>query len=342
MTRKIGRREVMARLARLAMGTAAVSPVFPLGRALEALALPGPKPSPASGPSRAVVALGRREGICPTVGGPLDLRPMREALGATVARAAGEATPVAAFRKLFTPRDVVGIKVNCIAGRGLSSRPEVALQLAAWLQEAGIRPERIVIWDRTERELKSAGFVLGSSSGPRVVGTNGDWEEKVREWGPSGSRFARLLVDDVTAVINLAVLKDHGLAGVSFGMKNWYGVIHNPNKLHAEGCNPFVPHLTATPLLREKHRLTVIDGTVGQCHGGPGYAPSHAWPYQGYLASTDIVAADAAGWKVIEARRREIGMTSLAAEGREPAYIAVAARLGLGVADLAKIEVPSV
>ena len=338
MTRRIGRREAVVKLAAAA---AAVSPLA-LGRALEALAFPGPHPSPGSGPSRAVVASGRREGICPTVGGPLDPRAMREALGASVARAAGEATPTAAFRKLFSPRDVVGIKVNCIAGRGLSSRPEVALQLAGWLQEAGVRPERIVIWDRTERELKAAGFVLGASSGPRVLGTNGDWDEKVREWGPSGSRFARLLVDDVTAVINLAVLKDHGLAGVSFGMKNWYGVIHNPNKLHAEGCQPFVPHLAGAPLLREKHRLTVVDGTVGQCHGGPGYAPSHAWPHQGYLASTDIVAADAAAWKVIEGRRREVGLKPLAAEGREPAYIAAAARLGVGVADPAKIEVASV
>ena len=47
----------------------------------------------------------------------------------------------------------MGIKVNCIAGRGMSSRPEVALQLAQWLQLAGVAAERIVIWDRTDREL---------------------------------------------------------------------------------------------------------------------------------------------------------------------------------------------
>jgi uncharacterized protein (DUF362 family) len=266
---------------------------------------------------------------------------LRDALGAAVARAAGEATVIAGLRKLFRPSDVVGIKVNCLAGRGLSSRPEVALQLASFLQLAGIPPGRIVIWDRTGRELRSAGFVTGAA-GPRVVGTDGDYEGQIREWGPSGSRFARLLTEDLTALIDLAVMKDHGLAGVSLGMKNWYGVIHNPNKLHEDGCNPFVPHLSAFPLIREKLRLTVIDGTTAQCHGGPGVSPAWAFAYQGFLASTDIVAADAVGWRTLEARRKELGLKTYAAEGREPRYILDAQRMGLGVADAARIEVAAV
>jgi hypothetical protein len=63
-----------------------------------------------------------------------------------------------------------------------------------------------------------------------------------------------------------------------------------------------------------------------------------AWPYGGFLASTDPVAVDAVARQVLEARRREVGLPPLAAEGREPAHIAAAARLGLGVADLARIE----
>ena len=122
-------------------------------------------------------------------------------------------------------------------------------------------------------------------------------------------------------------------------MKNLYGVVHNPNKLHAEGCTPFVPHLAACPLVRDKLRLTVVDGTTGQCHGGPGYAPAWSWPYQGFLASTDPVALDAVGWGVIEERRKEKGLPTLASEGREPRYIAAAAKLGLGVADEKRIDV---
>jgi len=323
-----GRRRTLAGLA----ATAAT----PLVSAAEAF-LPGPAPAPRSAPSRAVVAVGRRPGLL-TASGALDPKLLEAALGAAVARAAGEATPVAAMRKLFKPRDVVGIKVNCLGGRGVSTRPEVALQLAAFLQAAGVAADRIYVWDRTDRELRSAGYTIGAGPGVRVFGTNEDYDERLVEWGPSASRFDRRLANELTAVISCTHLKDHGLAGASLTMKNWYGAIHNPNKLHDDGCAPYVPHLVACPVIHDKLRLNVLDGAVAQCHGGPGRAPRWAWPYGGFLASTDPVAVDAVARDVLETRRKEVGLPPLAAEGREPRYIADAARLGLGVADLERIE----
>lgn len=328
MTVDRGRRRTLAGLA----ATAAT----PLVSAAEAF-LPGPAPAPRSAPSRAVVAVGRRPGLL-TASGALDPKLLEAALGAAVARAAGEATPVAAMRKLFKPRDVVGIKVNCLGGRGVSTRPEVALQLAAFLQAAGVAADRIYVWDRTDRELRSAGYTIGAGPGVRVFGTNEDYDERLVEWGPSASRFDRRLANELTAVISCTHLKDHGLAGASLTMKNWYGAIHNPNKLHDDGCAPYVPHLVACPVIHDKLRLNVLDGAVAQCHGGPGRAPRWAWPYGGFLASTDPVAVDAVARDVLETRRKEVGLPPLAAEGREPRYIADAARLGLGVADLERIE----
>jgi uncharacterized protein (DUF362 family) len=147
-----------------------------------------------------------------------------------------------------------------------------------------------------------------------------------------------VLANDLTALISCAVLKDHGLAGVSLTMKNWYGVVHNPNKLHDENCAPFVAHLSASPLIRPRLQLNVVDGSLAQCHGGPGRSPRWAWPFEGFLASTDPVAIDAVGRAILEARRREVGLPAFAAEGREASYIEGAARLGLGSADLARIE----
>jgi uncharacterized protein (DUF362 family) len=323
-----GRRRTLAALA--------ASVAAPLAGAAEPF-LPGPAPAPRSAPSRAVVAVGRRPGLV-TPSGALDAKLLETALGAAVARAAGEATPVAAMRKLFRPDDVVGIKVNCLGGRGVSTRPEVALQLAAFLQAAGVAADRIYVWDRTDRELRAAGYAISRGAGVRVFGTNEDYDERLVEWGPSASRFDRVLANDLTAVVSCTHLKDHGLAGASLTMKNWYGAVHNPNKLHDDGCTPFVPHLVACPLIRDKLRLNVLDGSVAQCHGGPGRAPRWAWPFGGFLASTDPVAADAVAREVLEARRKEVGLPTLAAEGREPRYIAGAARLGLGVADPGRIE----
>jgi uncharacterized protein (DUF362 family) len=242
------------------------------------------------------------------------------------------------MRKLFKPTDVVGIKVNCLGGRGVSTRPEVALQLAAFLQAAGVAPDRIYVWDRTDRELRAAGYALSSGPGVRVLGTNEDFDGRLVEWGPSASLFDRVLARELTALVSCTALKDHGLAGASLTMKNWYGVVHNPNKLHDDNCAPYVPRLVACPIIHDKLRLNVVDGAVAQCHGGPGRAPRWAWPYGGFLASTDPVAVDAVGREVLEARRRDVGLPPLAAEGREARHILEAARLGLGMADLRRIE----
>jgi uncharacterized protein (DUF362 family) len=261
-------------------------------------------------------------------------------LGPAVARAGGAKDPVAAMRRLFRPTDVVGLKLNCLAGRGLSPHPGLVGRLTRWLQEAGVPARNIVIWDRSDRELTRAGYrIVRQGSGVRCLGTNNDYDWTPREWGPGGSCFARLLVDDLTALINVGVLKDHDLAGVSAGMKNWYGVIHNPNKHHDNGCHPYVAHLAAAPLIHDRLRLTVIDATTAQCHGGPARNPRWTWPYQGVLASTDPVAVDAVGWHMLEARRREVGLPTLTDEGREPRWITTAADLGLGRAASEAIKV---
>jgi uncharacterized protein (DUF362 family) len=327
-TPAVGRRRAIATIA---AGAAAVSPLAQAA----ALFLPGPAPGAKSAPSRSLVAIGRRSGLV-TAAGALEGKLLESGLGAAVARAAGEKTPVAAMRRLFKSNDIVGIKVNTLGGRGVSTRPEVALQLAAWLQAAGVPADHISIWDRSDRELRSAGYTL-SQSGVRVFGTNDAWGDLV-DWGPSASRFARLIEQDLTAVISCAILKDHYLAGVTLSMKNWYGVVHNPNKMHEDGCNPFVAPLSAHKVIRGKLRLNVVDGALGQANGGPSRVPRFAWPFSGFLASTDPVATDAVGWRLLEARRKEIGLPTLAAERREPRYIAEAAKLGLGVADPARIE----
>ncbi len=147
-----------------------------------------------------------------------------------------------------------------------------------------------------------------------------------------------MIEQDLTAVISCAMFKDHYLAGVTLSMKNWFGVVHNPNKMHDDGCNPYVAPLSAQKVIRGKLRLNVVDGSFGQCNGGPSRVPRWAWPFSGFLASTDPVAIDTIGWRLIEARRQEVGLPTLAAEHREPRYIAAAAKLGLGVADPARIE----
>src|SRR5512136_1873903 len=62
----------------------------------------------------------------------------------------------AAAASLFRPDDRVGIKINTIGGRAISTRPEVALSLAGWLAGNGLAENNLFIWDRTTRELREA------------------------------------------------------------------------------------------------------------------------------------------------------------------------------------------
>lgn len=247
-----------------------------------------------------------------------------------------------AVAALFRPADRVGIKVNTIGGRAISTRPEVADALASRLRRAGLEAKNILIWDRTTRELRDAGYAPAAGrSGVRVFGTDADgagYDTGLVAHLNVGSLYSRILTEFLTASISLAILKDHGLAGVTAGLKNYFGAIHNPNKYHDDRCDPFVAEVFDAPPVKTRHRLTVIDALTVQYHKGPSYHARWAARPGALILSRDPVAADSVGWKLIEGLRAAAGLPTLAAEGRAPAYLGTAERMGLGRADASAIE----
>ncbi len=83
----------------------------------------------------------------------------------------------------------------------------------------------------------------------------------------------------------------------------------------------------------------MVDATTAQCHGGPAFKPQWAWRHGAVLAAFDQVALDAWGGKLIEDRRRKMGLPTLTEAKRPPKWLDTAARLGLGESDLGKIKV---
>lgn len=255
-----------------------------------------------------------------------------------VAQTVGVTSPAQAFASLFSKNDVVGIKVNCLAGKRMSTRPEVALALADGLRLAGVKPGNIVIWERSSRELERAGYQLQKDNfAPRVIGTDGNYDKQPIDAGSVGGCLTRIVSSMCTRQINVPVLKDHDLAGVSLGMKNYFGAIHNPNKYHDNQCAPYVADLAAYPLLKKQTALVVCDALFAQCHGGPAYVAEYCRPYGAIIASTDQVAADAVGSQLLEKMRHTRGLPTLVEAGRPPRWLAQAAQRGLGVADSKQI-----
>jgi hypothetical protein len=297
------------------------------------------------GPARraASATRGGRVGIAelaaPTGGGAIPAGAARQAVERAVVRATGAKSARVALRSLFRAEDVIGVKVNCLGGRGMSPGVELVTALADLLTSlAGVAPGRLIVFDRSTRELRRAGYPIRADGGPFICrGIDNDYDAAPSTSGKIGSCFARLVSTTCTALIGFGVVKDHDLSGVSASLKNWYGVIHNPNKYHDNNCDPYLADVCNHPFVRGKLRLTVLDGVVAQCHGGPAFRPDATFPLGLVAASTDPVALDAWAWGVIDAERERRGLPSLAEAKRPPRFLATAARYGLGVGDPAAV-----
>ena len=291
--------------------------------------------------AQALVVVIRSAKVWASTGAP-DPAVVTRMLARGFAMLSGEDGGAAAAASLFRPDDRIGIKINTIGGRAISTRPEVALSLAGWLARNGLAEKNLFIWDRTTRELREAGYAPSAGrSGVRVFGTDagdvGYGPDLVAHLGV-GSLFSKIQTEFATASISLAILKDHGLAGITAGLKNYFGAIHNPNKYHDGRCDPFVAEVFDAPPVKSRHRLTILDALLVQFHKGPSYHARWAEKFGGIVLSRDPVAADAVGWGIIERLRAAAGLRTLRDEGRAPGYLLTAEKMGLGRSDPASIE----
>jgi len=275
--------------------------------------------------------------------GSLDAGRVKALLDRALKAVLGGPDATSGLRGIIDPADVVGIKLNCLAGPPLSPTREFTQALVAALVSAGVAPGRIVFFERGERDIRKGGFeVGGGGERPAFLGNDSraaGYEKEIAISGQVGSCLSRILTRRISVLINLGVLKDHNLAGVGVATKNLFGLIHNPNKFHDNGCDPYVADVLAFPVVQKKLRLSLVDALTAQCNGGPGYLPEYAWEMNGIMASKDPIALDRVAWDVIEKKRREKGLKTLAKENRAPKWIHTAASRGLGLDDLEKIKI---
>ncbi len=264
--------------------------------------------------------------------------PRREAvlaaLDAAVKHVFGETDAAKAWAKVAASDDVVAIKVNCISGL-IYSHPVVAMAIAQRLMDVGVKAENIIIWDRSNGELARAGYTINvDGPGVRCYGTP-SYDNWIRHRSVN-TRLSKIITQTASAIINLAVLKDHGGAGVTLTMKNHYGSISNPGALHANNCDPAIPDLNDIPAIKNKTRLCVIDATRGVYRGGPRGRPDAIWAEQALIVSANPVAADALGLEMLNNKRQQVGLGSLTQKAH---HIATAAQIGLGPNDRAQMDV---
>jgi uncharacterized protein (DUF362 family) len=302
-----------------------------------------PAQSPAVAKSRVVVA---RDAKLRAGGSKVDSGRVLSLLDRGMQTLYGVDSPQQAWKNLVHPGEKVGLKVNTIAGRGLSTNSVVVEAICERLQQAGIQARDIIVWDRENSELERAGYRLSSDVNHlRCLGSDAfGYEEQPESFGTARSRLSKILTRNCDVLINVPILKDHSDAGITAALKNMYGVIDNPYRLHGGGCSSGIADLNMLPAIRTKMRLTICDATTAAFDGGPSFDPESTWQYNGLIMARDPVALDYTAWQIIERKRAEQKLKTLPAVGRAPRFISLAAdaRHRLGTNDPGRISVVEV
>ncbi|MGD0801579.1 MAG: DUF362 domain-containing protein [Terracidiphilus sp.] len=277
-----------------------------------------------SAKSKVVVA---RDAALHGADGQLDEKRVQALLDRAIATYTGQAKPVEAWKHIVPVGKVIGLKVNGLGGKGISTHLALVLAVCERLQQAGVKPGEIVVWDRNARDLQGCGLTINTDpSRIRVYGSDvAGYEDQPVAFGSVKVKLAKILSRECAMVLNLPILKDHESAGITFSMKNMYGVIQRPDDLHDGGCNPAVADLNCIPAIREKVRFTIGDAISSVYDGGPGFHPERLWQPNALIIGEDRVAVDHTAWQMIERKRAEVGIPTLEAAGRLPRYIVTAA-----------------
>jgi hypothetical protein len=183
------------------------------------------------------------------------------------------------------------------------------------------------------------------------------------------SNMMRLVSQKLTKIVNIPNMKDHGATGATGCLKNVaYGCFSNVARSHSRGqthTRTSVGTFASVEPLRSRCVLQVMDGIHAVWHGGP-FAKTTRFVFhpRRMLFGTDPVAIDRLLLDIIDDKRKAEGAISIWDRSpkylkfndagsrdsdpnvniliREPGHVEYAARLGLGIADLAKIRVEEI
>jgi hypothetical protein len=254
-------------------------------------------------------------------------------------RLTGEKDLKRAWQTLFQSGDVVGIKWNPNGRDDLISSRPVLEAILYGLDLAGVRMTDVIVFERYQeildrmipwmpRWLKRES---ASQSWDRVQQNIANYDPQVfaelpivlaeqRDDNPAvrRSHVAQFASKHVSKIINVAVLKHHNAGGVTLSLKNiTYGMANNVNRSHENGqhvcrIHELLPALADLPPIRGKVVLNIVDGLNALYNGGPYGKAQFIWPHQRIYFSTDPVAMDRIGWKIIDEKRAASGLKPVA------------------------------
>ncbi len=269
-------------------------------------------------------------------------------------------------------KDIIGLKVNPVAGKSLSTSHAVVKALIRHLEESGIPRKNILIWDRREFQLYECGFTPDQYPEIKITGTErqdsegsyyskegklygeemidknwfywadveGEYDDYTMPYMINGGKYSyysKICTEQVDKIINIPILKNAG-SSVTLALKNLaYGAISNTGRLHKDLWAETCAEVCSFPPIRDKVVLNIIDGLRGCFNGGPAANPQFFADYKMIIMGTDAVAVDRIGYDVVIKKRISEGLQEEdLPKGR--LFMELANKLGLGESDIDKID----
>ena len=265
---------------------------------------------------------------------------VREMMARGLCALTGERTVPQAWRRFFTPSDVVGIKVNCGGHPYVVSSFEIVAEAVRQLMALGIPTTQIYVYERFQNQLDEVDYAPHLPEGVRIVAAEtANRRADNRGYDPAvyveadlfgeedtRSNMMRLVSQRLTKIINIPNVKDHGATGATGCLKNIaYGSFSNVARTHHRGKShtySFVGTLASVEPLRSRTVLQIMDGLRGVWHAGP-FARTRRYVFypKRILFGTDPVAIDRLLLDIIDDERKAHGAISI--YDRSPQYLKV-------------------
>jgi uncharacterized protein (DUF362 family) len=291
----------------------------------------------------------------------------------------GDASPRDAWARFFDKTDVVAIKVNPSGTPQTTTQIALLREVIRSLNSVGVASTRIIVYDRNSNQLEVNGYHALVPPGVRVIGLDQEWNANGETHGgydrevfcemdcfgerETRSYLGKIISTEVTKIVNLPVMKEHNASGVTGCLKNLaYGSYNNVARTHIPPktfTSPIIAVMCASPLVRSKAVLNIMDGLRAVYHSGPfAWNADFTWEAKTLFFGTDPVAIDRIELETVEKKRREANVPSLWDRNpanlgtsndmqktamknpfyREPGHIKVASELGLGRYELNQID----
>ena len=260
---------------------------------------------------------------------------LSEGLGTTPAELVRSALLKQGGMEAFVkPGDVVVIKPNIGWDRtpeeAANTNPELVRELALMAREAGA--DEVHVFDRSANDARRCYKRSGIEDALKILR-----DSQIRVSHMADIRYEVVQIQgaqeldkwplyrpalEADVLINVPILKHHGLSGITVGMKNLMGIMGgNRGRIHKKLDDSLVDLNFAV-----RSHLTVVDATrILTANGPQGGGTANVKELGLVAACTDVVTADAWGAKVF---------------GRDPmsvGHIRRAHERGLGIADLSQV-----